>query len=169
GRSAEGRVVGTGCCVARRCGVVSYGCRLLRKLVPSAECWVRRAGWGVLRTECCVATPKGLCRPAQGCRPRLPWVDRKQPPQPCRGCVATRETVLAYPITQPLQGCYRSLRSTQGSGGRQPWAGRRNPFGVVTQHQHPASALSTQHSALSPEHSGLSKAGEGFATRKGVA
>src|SRR5262249_20943636 len=115
----------------------------------------------------------GLRRPAQGCRPRLPWVSPQRVPnpegvassspalpnaatlgkaakgpQPRRGCGRAARFRIR---TQPLQGRDLFLPCTQGSRRRQPWAGRRNPFGVETQN----SELSTQHSALSTQDSGL--------------
>src|SRR5262249_32323620 len=57
-------------------------------------------------------------------------------------------------LPQPLQGWDSRSIATQGSRRRQPWAGRRNPFGVAPSTQH--STLSTQHSALSTQHSALS-------------
>src|SRR5262249_38906592 len=63
-------------------------------------------------------------------------------------------------LTQPLQGCVGCGAFTQGSRGRQPWAGRRNPFGVELRTQDSGlstqdSGLSTQHTALSTQHSAL--------------
>src|SRR5262249_38291240 len=122
----------------------------------------------------------GLRRPAQGCRPRLPWVSPQRVPnpegvassspalpsaatlgkaakgpQPRRGC---GRAALFRIRTQPFPGCDLFLPFTQRSRRRQTWAGRRNPFGVETQNselstQH--SALRTQDSELRTQHSGL--------------
>src|SRR5262249_27445699 len=75
------------------------------------------------------STPKGLRRPAQGCRPRLPREELPGVPQPCRGCV--RRLELLDPSANP-SGLETITGLTQDSRGRQPWAGRRNPFGVGT-------------------------------------
>src|SRR5262249_11561028 len=57
---------------------------------------VRGYPWGT--TPNISPTPKGLRRPAQGCRPRLPWVGRQISRQPRRGCVARpRVAVRGYP------------------------------------------------------------------------
>src|SRR5262249_30660779 len=92
-------------------------------------------------------TPKGLRRPAQGCRPRLPWVSPKGFPTPKGLRRPARGCRPRLPWVSPKgfptpRGCLWLKPVTQGSRGRQPWTVISNPFGVETHH----SALSSRYS-----------------------
>ena len=79
---------------------------------------------GVSHPAVSMATPTGLHPPAQGCCTQLPWVTDQLRCNP-EGVVPP-----APDDSTALRLARLTPSGSQGSRVRQPWASRRNPFGV---------------------------------------